>query len=200
MDQADAHAIVSLLDAEWPKGAWLDDDGELTVRGHLFAAELGPFDSETGVEAVTRLRRRGVWSHEGPHTSDLLAVLREVTHERELSDSTQRLALEDGISAAPEEAQAILRTYFEKVGRPLEIDAKHAAQRGDLAAKHVAGMMLAQRRIEEVEPPWERPEFAQDPTKGLTACGVKWGTPQVQNEAGEWVCPNCGRTAEEGCA
>lgn len=204
MDHADAHAIVSLLDAEWPKGAWLDDDGELTVRGIMYADELKPYDPETAIEAVTRLRRRGVWSDQGPHTSDLLATLREVTHERELSNSTERLALEDGIAAAPEEAQEILRGYFDRVGAPVEIQTKMAAQLGDEDAKVKAGRMMAQQRIREdaerkALPPIQLP--AGDPTRGLTACGVKWGTPMVRQAGSDrMVCPNCGRTAEEGCA
>ena len=203
VDQADAHDLVAILHAEWPKGEWLDDDGNLTVRGALFASEFMPFKPEDGAEAVQRLRRRITFSL-GPQSAEVVAALREVQHERDLSARMETLALEDGIAASPDEARDIIRGYFERVGRPVEYETKRAAAMGDKEAKIEAGRMLARRHLAEKADPAPRPVTevlagVRNVVQPLTACGVRWGTRMVENEAGAMVCPNCGHTAEEGC-
>lgn len=88
MDAADAHALVGVMHGEWPRGAWIVEDGEhegeLTTRGTMFALVLADWPPEVGAEAVARLRAR-IPYRDGPQTADLKATLREVQHERDLT-------------------------------------------------------------------------------------------------------------------
>lgn len=205
MDAADAHAIMAVLHAEWPAGEWIDDDGDLTVRGAMFALEFESYLPEDGVEAARRMRGR-IPYRQGPQTADIRATLREVALERELEGRAKTYALPSGEPVAwGDEAAAILKQYFDKVGDPLELRVKRAAALGDPEAKDKAGRLLAQKQIEQKAAktdaaapiaPTREPVRVQP----VTACGVRWNTPLVKERgSNRWVCPNCGRTPEEGC-
>lgn len=83
MQASDAHALMAVMHGEWRHGEWLDDGGELTTRGTMFALVLADYAAETGAEAIARLRVRYPY-REGPQTADLKAALREVAHEQAL--------------------------------------------------------------------------------------------------------------------
>jgi len=79
----DAEALVSVMQGEWLQGEWLNDAGELTTRGTMFALVLADWPSDVGAEAILRLRHR-IPYRQGPQTADLKATLIEVTNERTL--------------------------------------------------------------------------------------------------------------------
>jgi hypothetical protein len=83
MNANDAEALVSVMQGEWLAGEWLDDSGELTTRGTMFALVLADFPSDVGAEAILRLRHR-IPYRQGPQTADLKAALTEVAGERAL--------------------------------------------------------------------------------------------------------------------
>ena len=208
MDAADAHALMAVLHAEWPKGDWIitdgTDEGDLTVRGAMFAMEFETFTPADGAEAIQRLRSR-IPYRDGPQTADLRATLREVAQERELRERTETKALPSGEEVVwGDEAAAIIQRYFESVGDPAEARLKRAGASGDKEAKIEAGRLLAQKQIAAAPTRPEemtlevRPERTVNP---VTACGVRWGTPMVKEPGtNRYVCPNCGRDEKEGCA
>jgi hypothetical protein len=96
MNPDDAEALVSVMQAEWLAGEWLDDSGELTTRGTMYALALSDFPPEVGAEAIDRMRKR-IPYRQGPQTADLKATLNEVMGERTLA--TPALPSFDGVPA-----------------------------------------------------------------------------------------------------
>jgi hypothetical protein len=195
----DAEALVSVMQAEWLGGEWLDDSGELTTRGRMFALTLTDYPPEDGAEAIKRLRER-IPYRQGPQTADLKAALREVAMERDLA----RPALTDGAFTPPDEVVEILEGYFETVG----VERKYEAMQkrvpdGDVEAKVELGRAMARAKIaSEAKPSEGIPIVAvkERRVNPVTSCGVKWGERAIQDEAGVWCCPNCMSPIAEGCS
>lgn len=90
----DAEALVAVMQAEWMAGEWLDDKGELTTRGTMFALVLADAPADVGAEAISRLRHR-IPYRQGPQTADLKIAITEVANERTLE--TPALPSYDGV-------------------------------------------------------------------------------------------------------
>lgn len=190
MDQAETMECVALLQAAYPAVDFT------SPTGSLYASELLAYRRGDAVIGI----RRFIAENEWPSVAGVVMACHAARLER-LEIESQQAALEAGdvVAAAPEEAQSILRSYFERIGKdPDEAAIEHAGRWGgpdgriELKRRRVLAKLSAPRR------PGAPARPVDDRAPGRSACGAAWGSPAVR-KGGVWTCPSCGSPIAEGC-
>lgn len=194
MDRNAAEKLVAIMDTAWPQSQMLDDTGQLTMRGEMFARDLEPYWPNDGAAAIEALRHEVTW-HGGPSPADLQAALRDARSHRAAGDTPAlpaELDLQGPAVEMPEDARAAIAAFHERTGWTPSPSALAGEERIEAARKRVA-----QQIIDGPAP--EEPFTTFEHQVRTTSCGAAWGTPAVQGTDGIWRCPSCNSPTSEGC-